>query len=299
MAMGDMSQGISNLDPFSSESKTATEIKATVKQQNVRDQANQNDLAEAIKDLMLMWLSNNKQFLFSDPSKKEYVIRIIGSEAYAAFKKAGMDEMELPDDAAKMVSDIIEAQGGQVDDASLQMLIEAGSVPKFPIIENPNEKNPENYKIRPKMEIDENGNEANLTVVPEDLDGTYDYIADVKSMATTFGEEQQASLQSTLNLLTDNPVVLQLLNVEGYKPNVKDLLVQYIESRGSADGERYFSRIEQAAPAGAAPNGAVQQPGLPGVSPTTPQEMPGQQMAGPVDLSQSGGVLPSVSPVQG
>lgn len=299
MAMGDMSQGISNLDPFSSESKTATEIKATVKQQNVRDQANQNDLAEAIKDLMLMWISNNKQFLFSDPSKKDYVIRIIGSEAYAAFKKAGMDEMELPDESAQMISDIVEAQGGNVSDADLMMMIEAGSLPKFPIIENPNEKNPENFKIRPKMEIDANGNEANLTIVPEDLDGTYDYIADVKSMATTFGEEQQMSLQSTLELLTGNPVVLQLLNVEGYKPNVKDLLVQYIESRGSTDGDRYFSRIEQAAPAGTTPNGTLQQPGLPGVPPTAPQEMLGQQMAGPAVLPQQGGVLPSLPPIQG
>lgn len=264
-AMGDMSQGVGALDPFSPD-KTATEVKATVKQQNVRDQANQNDLAEAIKDLMMMWLSNNKQFLFSDPTKKEYVIRIIGSEAYAAFKKAGMADMVIPDDVMSTVADIVANSGGQLSDPQVQMLMESGQVPKFPIIKNPKEKNPENYELKPKMEIDENGNEANLTIVPEDLDGTYDYVADVKSMTSTFSDEQLRGQQQALNLLTNNPVVLQLLQGEGYKPNIKELLVKAIEGFGDSDAERYFTRIEQQFPQMGLPAGGA-----------SPQKLPVQQ----------------------
>lgn len=297
-AMGDLSQGTGAMDPFSPD-KTATEVKATVRQQNVRDQANQNDLAEAIKDMMLMWLSNNKQFLFSDPTKKEYVIRIIGSEAYAAFKKAGMDEMIVPDDVMSTVADIVASTGGQMSDPQVQMLMESGQVPKFPIIKNPKEKNPENYDIKPKMEVDENGNEANLTIVPEDLDGFYDYVADVKSMTSTFADEIMRGRQQAIQLLTNNPVALQLLQSEGYKPNIKDLLVKAIEDGGDTDGERYFSRIEQAAPASPALNVTQQQPGLQGVPTALPPEVLGQQMAGSTIIPESGGILPSLPPVQG
>jgi hypothetical protein len=297
-AMGDLSQGTGAMDPFSPD-KTATEVKATVKQQNVRDQSNQNDLAEAIKDMMMMWVSNNKQFLFSDPTKKEYVIRIIGSEAYAAFKKAGMDEMVIPDDVMSTVADIVANSGGEMTDPQVQMLMESGQVPKFPIIKNPKEKNPENYEIKPKMEVDENGNEANLTIVPEDLDGTFSYIADVKSMSSTFADEQMKGQTQAIQLLTNNPAVLQLLQGEGYKPNIKELLVKTIEGFGDTDGERYFSRIEQAAPAGPALNGTQQQPGLQGVPSALPPEMLGQQMAGPAQLPQPEGVLQGVPPVQG
>jgi len=56
VAMGDLSsQNISNLNPFGNESKTATEIRATLQQQSTRDQKNQNDLSEFIKDIMMMW----------------------------------------------------------------------------------------------------------------------------------------------------------------------------------------------------------------------------------------------------
>lgn len=297
-AMGDLSQGTGAMDPFAPD-KTATEVKATVRQQNVRDQANQNDLAEAIKDLMMMWLSNNKQFLFSDPTKKEYVIRIVGSEAYAAFKKAGLDEMIIPDDVMTTISDIITAQGGEISDGALEQLMESGQIPRYPIIKNPKEKNPENYEIKPKMEIDENGNEANLTIVPEDLDGSYDYIADTVSMTSTFADEQLRGRQQAIQLLTANPTVLQLLQGEGYKPNIKELLVKTIEGFGDSDGDRYFQRIEQATPAGATLGGVEQQPGLQGISPALSPEMLGQQMAGPTQLPESGGVLQGLPPVQG
>ena len=57
-AMGDSSQGVGGVDPFNPD-KTATEVRKMDKQQNVRDQDNQNALSDALKDMMIMWISNN------------------------------------------------------------------------------------------------------------------------------------------------------------------------------------------------------------------------------------------------
>ena len=74
-AIGMLSQGTSGVDPFNPQ-KTATEVRASMQQQNARDQKNQQDLSEFIKDVVLMWASNNKQFLFKDPNKQEYVLKL-------------------------------------------------------------------------------------------------------------------------------------------------------------------------------------------------------------------------------
>lgn len=247
----------------------------------------------------MMWLSNNKQFLFADPTKKNAIIRIVGAESYQAFVKAGFDSMETPTDVVKAVSDIIQAQGGDVTDPQIQQLLEAGQVPKYPVIMNPNEKNPENFQLQPKMTIDEQGNEANLIVEPEDLNGLFDYIPDVRSMTNSFADQLANAQQQSLMLLTSNPAVLQLLRDEGYRPNIRELLIKNIESAGDADAERYFTRIEQPAYQGPASESAVPQQGLPGVPASASQGQPGQQMAGPAELSQPGGVLPGISPVPG
>ena len=112
IAMGDLSQGTSSVDPFQTEPRTATEIRATVRQQSTRDQKNQNDLGEFLKDVMMMWLSNNKQFRFSDPTKKEEVIQIVGEDQYSIFERAGLGEMEPIPGAMEMVGDIV----GQMPD---------------------------------------------------------------------------------------------------------------------------------------------------------------------------------------
>lgn len=309
LAMGDLSQGVNTFDPFSKQEKTATEVRATVRQQNVRDQANQNELAEALKDMMMMWLSNNRQFLFADPTKKFQVIRIVGADAYQAFKQAGFDAMETPNDALKTISDIIQSQGGDVSDAQLQELMQAGEVPRFPVVLNPNERNPEEFQLQPKMEIDENGTEANLYITPEDLDGYYEYIPDVKSMTATFSEEQSLAQQQALQILTGNPVVLELLRAEGFRPNIKELLVRNIESAGDSDAQRYFTRIESQPEQGAIPGGGpgaepgvgqnLQQPGLPEAPPAVPEGSNLEQMAGSPELPIPGGVLPSVPSVPG
>lgn len=242
-AMGDISQGISNIDQTQMD-KTATEVKATQKQQNSRDQDNQNALAEAIQDMMSMWLSNNKQFLFADQDKQEYILKILGSDLFAYFKKAGLDQMELTPEAMQAVGNIIEMQGGNMSEDDILQLVEAGKTPKFPVFENPKEKNPEKIKAYPKMRMNDTADGAEISLVPEDLEGTYDYIPDVKSMAAGAGAELKQGLESAL-ISIQNPQIMQMLAAEGIQPAIKDLLVARIEQDGLTDAERFFPTAPQ------------------------------------------------------
>lgn len=298
-AMGMLSQGTSGVDAFDPE-KTATEIKATVKQQNVRDEKNQTDLAEFIKDIMLFWLSNNKQFLFSDPSKKEHLLRILGQENFSYFKQAGMDEMVLSPEAAQAIGDII-VQNPDTSDAEIEEMMEAGSMPKYPVVTNPEEKDPLKMKLKPKMEINETGDIANIYATPDDFEGTYDYIADVKSMASGAEAELIAGRQNAVTMLLaapTSPFVIQLLNAEGFRPKVKELLESNFEDLGLKDASRFFEKLPPPQPmqnvdpttgqpinpaqAGAGQMGGVPtaggQPGLP-LGPQAPAPVGPQQVA--------------------
>jgi len=295
-AMGMMSQGTSGIDQFQPD-KTATEVREVVKQQNARDEKNQTDLAEFIKDIMMFWLSNNKQFLFSDPTKKEHVMRIVGADNFAYFKQAGMDSMILSPEATQMIGDIIE-QNPNTTDAEIQQMIDAGSLPKYPVITNPEEKDVSKYEMKPKMKVNETGDIAEIYAIEDDFNGIYDYIADVKSMAMGAASEMIQGRQVAFQDLTSNPLVLQLLQAEGYRPKVKELLVSRFEDLGMKDAERFFEKLQpQVLPGqvpgqpgtppqpGAAQVGGVQPaPGQPGL-PAVPQAPIGasvpQPLAGP------------------
>lgn len=263
-AMGDLSQGVSSISPFEAE-KTATEVKQTAKQQNTRDQNNQMYLAEALQDMMMMWLSNNKQFLFADESKTEYLLKIVGGEMFEKFKQMGLADAEPTPESLSMVADIVAQQGGDIDDTTLSSLLDASAVPKYPFIENPNEKNPLNLRVRPKMELSDYGNEAKLHITPEDMGGHYDYVADVKSMSAGAAADLSQSKLNALQML-ESPQVLSLLQNEGYRPAVKDLLVSIFEHDGLQDAERFFAPLEPqgttggATAPGALPPGALPQP---------------------------------------
>lgn len=282
-AMGDLSQGTSQIDQFNPE-KTATEVKQTARQQLTRDQKNQSVLTEAIQDCMSMWISNNKQFLFTDPNKQQHILRIVGSTCFEYFKRSGLDEMETDPEAVNVVSQIISERGGEVDDNQLQQLYEATKIPKHPIIEGKGEK----QTIRPKLEVSPKGDEALLTVVPEDLEGNYDYIPDVKSMAQGSAEEALNAKISALQMLL-NPAVLQMAQMEGFKPKIKELLVNIFDDQGNKDSEKFFEALP-AAPGGIVQgNGTqpnLQQPGLPASSTPVPQNPGGQPLAGSPLLSQ-------------
>jgi len=261
-AMGEFSQGTSNIDPTASE-KTATEVKASASQQRSRDQRNQIALSEAIKDMMMMWLSNNKQFLFADETKREHVMRIVGVDNYTYFEKAGLADDTLPDEAAQTIAQIIEQNGGQMSEDEINQLVQAGQVPKFPVLVNPEEKDINKLQFKKKMEIADTKDNAELTIVPEDMTGYYDYIPSVKSMA----QDQDAALLQARQMMfsqVTSPVVQQMLMKEGWKVSVKDMIVNSYEDMGAKDADRFFSKIE----------GNILPPGMP---PNAPQ-MQGQNL---------------------
>lgn len=273
-AMGMMSQGTSGVDQFNPE-KTATEIRAVQKQQNARDEKNQTDLAEFIKDIMMFWLSNNKQFIFTDPNKHEHLLRIIGQENFAYFKQAGMDEMVISPEAVKTIGDIIE-QNPNTTDAEIMQMMDAGSLPKYPVVENPGEKDLDKIRLKPKMRVNETGDIADIYAVPEDFEGTYDYIADVKSMSVGASDELIQGRMNAIQTLTTNPVVLQLLQGEGFRPKVKELLESSFEDLGLKDAGRFFEKLP---------------PPQPMINGQAPGQAPGTPQAG---INQMGGVQPPV-----
>lgn len=274
-AMGDASQGVSNVDPFNPD-KTATEVRNTQRQQNVRDQDNQNALSDALKDMMSMWISNNQQFLFANPDMYEYVMKIIGEKDFGYFKQAGLDQMVLDEESTKLIADTVMEQGGEVSDLQMQEMTNAAMTPLHPVVENPNETDPEKILIKPKMRLDETGGEAEISLVPEDLNGVYDYVPDVKSMSAGADAELQQARRDATELLFNNNNVLQLLQQEGIKPNAKEILMEIFESSGTKDAARFFSDVNAATgatnpgtPQAASPGENMAQPGLPTV-PTAP-----------------------------
>lgn len=287
-AMGDLSQGVSNVDPFTPD-KTATEIKQSAKQQNSRDQKNQTSLAEAIEDMMSMWLSNNKQFLFADPDKHEYILEIVGTDLFNYFQRAGLDEMEVSDHAMQQIGDIIQHSQGSISDDDIFTMMDAGKTPKYPVFTNPDEKDPTKLETKPKMTMNDMGDGAKLSLIPQDLEGTFNYIPDVKSMATGADAELQNARQKALELLISSPAVLQLLQAEGTRPNVKELLVSVLEGAGLSDAERYFSQGQGIA-AGGGPQSNVPVGGIPAELSSVIAGGSNPTAAQPQGLPQSGSV---------
>lgn len=288
-AMGDLSQGTSAIDPFAND-KTATEVKAFQRQQNVRDQRNQLDLAQFIQDIMMMWLKNNQQFLFNDPKKDKFILKIVGGDNFEYFKRAGLDGMELPDGAMEQISEIIQLQGGNVSDGDINNMIESAKVPKMPM-------ETEDGDIRPKMKVSDEGDSADIMVEYEDIQGTFNYIPDVKSMAAGADTELQNGRLKAIDMLLNNPAVAVQLQQEGYKLGVKDLISSTLEDMGLKDAERFFQAIQQdqtqaALGQAGGPQQNLQVPGLPGAP--TPNTQGGgfqQPMAQP--QGQVSGGLPS------
>lgn len=259
-AMGEASQGVSQFDPFNKD-KTATEVKDTATQRQSRDQYNQLYLEEALKDQMLLWLSNNQQFLFDDPSKHSMVFNIIGRETIEEFKQLGLADMEIPNQAVREMGGMIEEMGGNVSDTEINVMRDATQVPRYPVITNPNELNPENYDVKPKLSMDDSGGLAELLITPEDMGGTYDYIADVKSMALSAGQEQVQSRNKALEMML-NPQVQAMLQMEGVKPKIKELLISVLEDAGMQNATKMFEDVPQQMqqPMGMPQPGMPQQP---------------------------------------
>ena len=273
-AMGDLSQNVSNVAQFSSE-KTATEIKATTKQQNARDQRNQNELNDFIRDIVLMWIANNRQFYFSDKKKKHDIIKLVGVDQYEEFMKMGLADEELPEESMQMIKGILDNSDNEIGESELANMTQAAMIPTHPFVENPNETDVSKLKVHSKLDVNDKTGEADLYVEPMDFDGDYDFIVDVKSMEMGAEQEFIESRQQALAMIKD-PAILQLLQMEGYKPKVRDLLVSVLNEGGLNDSQKYFERAEVNPVEGQAGQaGGVQPPqqvgGLPGTPPAGPQ----------------------------
>jgi hypothetical protein len=209
--------------------------------------------------------------------------------------------MILTPESTQMIGDIIE-QNPNTTDTEIQQMIDAGSVPKFPVLTNPEEKDPEKMMLKAKMKVNEQGDVAEIYAIEDDFNGVYDYIPDVKSMSMGASEEMIKGRQIMIQTLTTNPLVLQLLQAEGFRPKIKELLEDGFEDLGTKDAGRYFEKLPPPQPmqnaidpqtgqpidpaqAGAQQMGGVQPPGgQPGL-PQPPQAPPGagfpQPLAGP------------------
>ena len=262
-AMGDLSQQVSNQDPFKKDEKTATEVKFVARQQNSRDQKNQNSLSDALQDMMSMWISNNKQFLFTDKKKKEYLVKILGGEMFSYFERSGLADYTISPQNMQMLSDVI-AQDPNLSDEDLMTMADSAKEPLFPVVENPGEQNPEKISYKPKMMVSDTKDSADLYLTPDDFEGTYDYIPDVTSMSAGALQENQEAMKNMYDIITA-PNTAQLLAQTGWQIDAKELIVDLANSVGRNDAEKYFKKLESSPQpqqgAGVIPNSGVS--GLP------------------------------------
>lgn len=286
-AMGETSLGVSNVGNFQKD-KTATEVRKLENQQNHRDQYNQLYLSQMLKDTMMMWLTNNKQFLLSDPDKHQYILRIVGKEKIKRFAKALPSEDYIPAEAMRAISEYI-IENPKASNREIDVMAQSLTIPESAVVANPEETDPAKYDIKPKFEVDDDGDTGVLYIEPEDLEGVYDYIPDVESMAAGANQEMQKAKQEALETVL-NPAVQQMLQLQGETVKLKELLVDRLEDAGYADAAGLFESIQgglnenvqggpQASPASQA-GGSI-----PGV-----QDIPGG--SAPVPSPTLGGGLP-------
>lgn len=242
-AMGDLSQNVSNVDSFNSE-KTATEIKQVARQQNARDQRNQNELADFIQDIMRMWIANNKQFYFSDPKKKIEIVKLVGEEQYEEFIRMGLADEVVPESSMETISQMVSEYGDKMSDIELSNMFEQSKMPAMPVMMNPEAQDLESMDIRPKLNIDQKTGSAELYVSPQDFDGDYDFVIDIKSMEAGADYEYAQARTNALSMIKDQSVQNMLMQ-EGWRPKIKDLLVSVLNEGGYNDSHKFFERIQQ------------------------------------------------------
>lgn len=277
-AMGETSLGISNINPFAGD-KTATEVRNTERQRLTRDQRNQIELEQFLADIMMLWLGNNKQYLFMDKKGMVKVQRIVGKDMLKELQSLGLNDMEVPNESITALKDQIMASGGQVSDAEMEMITKETSVPRFPVIMNPNEKNPANYDIRPKLEMDEYGGFGTIHMTEDDMEGLYDYIPSIKSMSASENDLQIKGRNQALNLLL-SPAIQQQLQAQGKTLNIADLLIEVLEDVGVKNAERIIEQQAQPMAQPAQPGMEQMQPGVQPGPQQTPAPQSGMESAG-------------------
>ena len=237
-ALGETSAAASVLVPGESE-KTATEIRETALQRNVRDNFNQLFLGAAIKDQMMLWHVMNQQLLF-DEKNQQRVIRIVGPEAIEYFQSVGLSEEEFDDEAIENIT------SPEMEDVIADPSFDIRSLmkPSFPV-------ETEEGAI-PKFVMEEGEEGGNLIIEPEDLSGNYDYIPDVRSMANP--EPAMVNSLTQLMLQAKDPAAVQIRATEGKRLNLSLLEQDLFELLGLKNAEKYYEKIGGL-------NGQIQTPG--------------------------------------
>lgn len=289
-AVGESSLGISNTNRYQPE-KTAAEVKAVSQQRNARDTFNQNFLAEALERQMMLWHSMNQKMLFADDSKKHYIVRVVGKEALDYFNTYGLginneiDEKAAHEIALNPEADLVTPRNEIPEDVL---------TPKYPVNIGTEDK----PKMVPKFNMDSAGQSGEVYVEPEDIMGSFDFIADVQSMSLGGLDDLQQGRKAAVTTLLSSPVASQLLAQEQVKPKFRELFVAWLEDSGFKNADQYFEKIMTP------PQGQPTGPGGMGMSPdqggTPPGQPPIQQTSG-ADLmanlmkqsQQGGGGLPT------
>lgn len=235
-AMGDSSMGISNNDPFGDGDKTATEIRSQERQKLSRDQYNQLYLEQALKDQMMLWLNNNKNFLFNDPEKQVKIIRIIGKDMLKDFAEYQLDQYTSDPESIQEIINFITENEGDVSDEELKILMKMSRVPKVPVIDGKD--------VYPKLEMDEQNETGSLRIESDDLGGFYDYIPDVNSLSIGAEKERQNGRTKALEIVLNDKLEAKL-NQEGYSLQTKELVVQVLEDSGNRDGEKFIKKLNE------------------------------------------------------
>lgn len=228
-AWGEQSQQMSSTNPFDAAGKvTATEIKDTAYTRNVRDNMNKVFLAEALKEQVMLWHSMNQQLMFKAKADKLKIIRIVGRDAIEFFTRQGLSDIRPTVDDANQVA------MGQISPDSIV------PGPRFAVPVG--EDNGLPLEV-PKYMPDESGGGGNLIIEPGDLEGNYDYVPDIESMAAPSTQDVEQKLMTLLTTMT-NPAIVQGLMQEGIRPKYKELLVKAIEATNVVkDADAYFEDI--------------------------------------------------------
>ena len=190
-----------------------------------------------------------------------------------------LDKEEMDKEAMLMIADMIKERGGEMTDGELKAISKMAQRPTYPVITNP-EADEMEYDVRTKMEVDENGESATLYMVPEDIEGMYDYIPDIQSMALNSSDERKNGRIRALELIV-RPDIKQQLAEEGEKAQIKDLLIAVLEGESIDDAERFFEK--QPNPVGTGQLGAV--PEAQGINPAEGMVGPTPDVLGQGEIS--------------
>lgn len=255
-ALGETSADVSNLSPGQGD-KTATEIRDLASSRNARDNFNQIFLAEAIQKQMMFWFKMNQQFMFSTDQEKQKVITIVGKDALSYFQGAGLNAMGVTDDDMDTLMDPKMANVISYNDLAK---------PLFPV------KGPNGGQI-PKLQMEPGVGYGKLTIEKGDLEGDYNYIPDIGSMANDATDMQQVAKSRFIDLATGvdpktgQPTGLNaMIAQEGKRIKASELMVDYAEDLGFKNADQYIEGIPPQQP------GNMQ--GMPGMMPQQPLMQP-------------------------